>query len=582
MILSIALLLSLQASSPPRQYDYDDPPGRVARLSASQGRLSFQPSGDTTTGSWSDIGVNYPLTSGDRLYADRLGRAELQVGDCTVRLGGQTDLTIATLTDDFFQLGLASGTLRVSVYDLSGGDSIEIDTPNGAFLLRDRGAYRVDVSESTGSTTISVESGVAEVFAGEVAQEVRGGSALRLSGTQPIRVSSVPQPRPDLFDRWSAARDASVANSVSAQYVGRDVPGYDDLDRAGRWETVPEYGPVWYPTVAVSWEPYRNGHWAWIDPWGWTWVDDAPWGYVPFHYGRWVYWRGRWAWVPGRIVRRPYYAPALVVFVSFGNDNTQGWFPLGPGEPYRPWYHHGPRYRDRVNPYVTTWSERDVHYVNRPRMTAVPVSVFRGGEPVGRRTVRVSSGDAARAFAIAHPRVQPSPQAAGWTSPLRRPLPGTPRTPRPVIHVTPWRKPPAGGQPGEGVQQIPLPPPITANPDQPQPQQPPPPGEQGGQGGRRGRPDQPGERGQGGQGNQGGQGDQRRGPPPVIARNPPAPAALPFPARERAMEAHPGKPLEPEQRRNLRQGKPAGAPRDTEDLPERRPAPPKKPAPRRP
>src|SRR5207245_1389824 len=77
---------------------------------------------------------------------------------------------------------------------------------------------------------------------------------------------------------------------------------------------------VWVPrSMIVGWAPYRYGHWAWVDPWGWTWIDDAPWGFAPFHYGRWVYVDGGWGWVPGHVVARPVYAPALVAFVGGRN-----------------------------------------------------------------------------------------------------------------------------------------------------------------------------------------------------------------------------------------------------------------------
>jgi len=565
-MIPIALLLALQAPAlRPVSSDSGDPPGRVARLSVREGRLSFQPSGDTVAGSWSDVAVNYILTSGDRLYADQDSRAELEAGDCTVRLGAATDLTIANLTDDFFQLSMSSGTLRVTVYDLSRGDSIEVDTPNGAFLLRRAGAYRVAVSDADSTTTISVDSGLADVVAGDVLQSVQGGGALQLAGSDPIRVASVAPPAADDFDRWSAGRDQPLAASASAQYVGRNVPGYEELDRAGQWETAPEYGPVWYPTVvAVDWQPYRAGHWAWIDPWGWTWVDDAPWGYAPFHYGRWVYWHDRWAWAPGRRVERPCYAPALVVFVSVGSGGVQGWFPLGPREPYHPWYHHGPDYRARVNVDVTVVTTREVHYVNRPRIVAVPLDVFRGGEPVDRRVVRVTQPEITRAQIISHPRVQPLPQTAGWGTGWSQPAaPGRPAVrrpvvarPRPEIRVTPWRDRP-GAQPLRPTVEQPAPP--SRPPLRPAI-----------------IPTAPG---------------GRRVPPPVIARNPPAPAALPFPTRQKAMQqTDPGRPLEPVQRQNLRQGKPAGPHRDQEDPgdhraakkpqpPAKKPVPDKKPAP---
>jgi hypothetical protein len=527
MMLSIAVLFLIQATSAPAPIaptDSGDPPDRVARLAVLQGSVFFQPSGDTSASSWSDASINYPLTSGDRLYADQGGRAELQVGDCTLRINGVADLTVATLTDDFLQLSLAQGRLQVSVYDLSAGDSIEVDTPNGALLLRREGSYRIDVSESGNATTVAVERGLADVIAGDAVQALHGGSALRLDGYDLIRVSSVSPPAPDDFDRWCAERDGALGSSVSAQYVGRDVPGYADLDRYGRWETEPDYGPVWYPTgVIVGWAPYRYGHWVWVDPWGWTWLDDTPWGFVPFHYGRWVWLRSRWAWVPGRWPHRPCYAPALVVFVSVGRVGVQAWFPLGPGEPYHPWYHHGPRYRGLVNPGIVVVPTRQVKYMNRPRTIVVPISVVQRGDPVGRRAVPATGPEATRAQPIAHPRVSPLPRAAGGGQPAARP----PTVRRPAVEVQPWRRPTEA---------------------RPAPAQRPP----------------------------------RR----VISRNPPARQALPFPTRERAMRPEPGWPLEPQQRQNLRAGKPAGPHRDTQEPPRsatprtRQPA--KKPPPKKP
>jgi hypothetical protein len=73
-------------------------------------------------------------------------------------------------------------------------------------------------------------------------------------------------PAPDSFDRWSEERDQRLTGSYSAEYVNASIPGYEDLDSNGRWVNDADYGPVWYPTVAAGWVPYRFGHWAWIDP----------------------------------------------------------------------------------------------------------------------------------------------------------------------------------------------------------------------------------------------------------------------------------------------------------------------------
>ena len=55
--------------------DQGDPPGRVARLSMIQGKVTFQPSGETD---WSEASLNRPVTTGDRIYADKGARAELE------------------------------------------------------------------------------------------------------------------------------------------------------------------------------------------------------------------------------------------------------------------------------------------------------------------------------------------------------------------------------------------------------------------------------------------------------------------------------------------------------------------------
>ena len=133
------------------------------------------------------------------------------------------------------------------------------------------------------------------------------------------------------------------------------MTGYEDLDDYGRWQYVGGYGTVWVPSnVASDWAPYRDGHWAYIDPWGWTWVDDEPWGFAPFHYGRWAYAGSRWCWVPGPVAVRPVYAPALVAFVggvgiSIGGGPGVGWFPLAPGEVYVPYYRGSRGYVERIN-----------------------------------------------------------------------------------------------------------------------------------------------------------------------------------------------------------------------------------------
>jgi hypothetical protein len=540
-------LLAVLLQAPTPGIPATDPPSRVARISYLDGTVSFQPSGDTA---WSDATLNYTATTGDRLYTDQNARAELQVGAFSLRLSDATDLTVTNLTDQFMQLGLAQGTLIVRVYQLSAGDSVEIDTPNGALTLVDSGEYRIDVSASDSTTTIAIRRGSLVVDGGDPSPVVRAGQSVQLMGTDPIQISDLTLPAPDGFDRWSADRDHRTEASTSAQYVGRDVPGYEELDGNGTWDQDAQYGPVWYPTVVdAGWAPYRTGHWAWIEPWGWTWVEDESWGYAPFHYGRWVYRRERWGWIPGRIGPRPCYAPALVAFVNVGGVGVQAWIPLGPEEPYYPPYHHGPEYRMRVNEaYVSntviiTQRSRDAsttHYVNRGNgITAVSATTFRGGFPISRREVHLGNDQITRARIAPHPGIGPLISAEGGGRPASRP----PLINRPVITAFGANRPVLRRNPEPAAVDN-----RVLTPRNPIVRQ--------------------------------------AYPKPLMARTPPPPQNLPFGTRQKAMQPDPGRPLEPQQVQNLRNGRPAGPPRDKETLPHPtlrpapRPAPPPKPAPK--
>jgi len=519
--------------------DQDDPPARVARLSYLKGTVSLQTSG---ANQWSQATLNYPLTTGDRLYTDQASQAELEVGSTAVRLSGTTDLTVANLNDQLLQLGIGQGTIRVRVFEMAPGEEVEVDTPNGALNLLQPGDYRVDTFPDNGATLVTVNRGSLEVSGGQVLQKVGTGRAVKLTGTEPISVSFVEPSNPDDFDRWCQDRDRRFEGGNSARYVGRAVPGYYDLDEYGRWSEQPDYGPVWYPrAVPVGWVPYRFGHWVWIGPWGWTWVEDEPWGFCPFHYGRWAFVGGVWGWVPGPVVARPFYAPALVAFVggphfslAIGLGGGVGWFPLGPREPFFPWYHHGDAYLRQVN--VTNirnvtnitnitniTNVNNIHYVNRTAATTVVArDTFQRGQAVASHVLRVEPRQLAQAEITPHPSVAPAANALIGGRPAAAP----PRVARPATIAGRGGRPAPTAPPSR-----PIPPPVTSRPAPP-------------------------ERGAAGQ--------PAPAPPRWVTRRPlPAPAP-PLSARQPAMQEHPGRPLEPQQVRNLQAGKPAGPMRDQE------------------
>jgi hypothetical protein len=415
-----------QGAEPSASTESGDPPSRVARLSYMQGAVSFEPAGEND---WSQATLNYPLTTGDRLWTDANARAELETGNVAIRMWQQTDLTTTSLTDQLMQFGLAQGSLRVSVYDLRPGNSIEVDTPSAAITIVQAGYYRVDVYPDQNITLLTVNSGEAQVTGNDLNQAVDSGQAASLTGSNPAQLQWVQQPGNDDFDQWSSERDQKYLKAQARQYVSPEVPGYYDLDGYGSWATVAQYGPVWYPaSVPAGWCPYRYGRWVWVEPWGWTWVEDEPWGFAPFHYGRWVQVGPRWGWLPGPVAVAPIYGPAFVAFVggpsfsvAFGAGGVAAWFPLGPGEPFYPWYHYGPTYLQRINvtnvrniniTNINVTNINNVHYrYQSTATTAVSENAFRNAEPVMRNQVKVSPQDLAKAQVIPHPQINPEARA---------------------------------------------------------------------------------------------------------------------------------------------------------------------------
>ena len=332
--------------------DSADPPSRVARLSYIAGDLGLLPAGASD---WSDASINRPLTTGDKLSSGADARAELEFGGATLRLDNSTDVGVLNLNDQLAQVELTQGTLSVSVRHLDDGQSYEIDTPTVALVINQPGRFRVDIDGD--ATLVTAFDGNATVYGENNAQrDLFAGRSYRLVDSSLAAVAISDIGGGDSFDAWVDQRDQRYAQADSSQYVPESMVGAQDLDQYGQWQDNSDYGAVWYPSnVAVGWAPYRDGHWAYIAPWGWTWIDAMPWGYAPYHYGRWAHTPRGWGWIPGPRHVRPIYAPALVAFVGGGGfsvgigSGPVGWFPLGPGEIYNPWYRCNRDYYQRVN-----------------------------------------------------------------------------------------------------------------------------------------------------------------------------------------------------------------------------------------
>jgi len=408
-VVAVALLM---LQGPLQARADDDPPGRVARLNYSDGSVSFQPAGE---GDWVQAVRNRPLTTGDNLWADKDSRAELQIGSTSVRVDSETSITLLQLDDRITQVRLSQGSVIVRVRHLDDEDNFEIDTPNSSFRILRTGEYRVDVNADGNETAATVWRGRGEVTGGGASFVVVANQRARFTGTDELNHEIEQVPAPDDFDNWAFERDRREDRSESANYISPEITGYQDLDENGSWHYVASYGTVWTPfAVAPGWAPYRFGHWVWVEPWGWTWVEDEPWGFAPFHYGRWAFVDEGWCWVPGPVVVRPVYAPALVAFVggggfAFGFGTGVAWFPLAPQEVFVPWYRTSPGYVNNVNitntrvsvtnitnvynTYNTnTTNITNIHYANQHvvnGVTAVSHDTFVNARPVATNLTKV-------------------------------------------------------------------------------------------------------------------------------------------------------------------------------------------------
>jgi hypothetical protein len=435
--IAVAACLALFPLASPAQDD--DPPPQAGRLSIVNGTVSIQPAG---TQDWGQAYLNYPVGPGDRIFTDSDGRAEIQVGRTYVRVGPSSDVTFVDFSSNDITFGAAQGSMHIRTLGLWDGQSLYIQTPSGSSTVTGPADFRVDVYPDEQSAIFTNDSGDVYVSgANDFGMDTGSGQALELVGTNPVYPQWLEPAGSDDLDNWSERRDQQIAHAASFRYVSAEAPGVEDLDSYGQWTPGTDYGDMWFPNVPAGWAPYRYGHWINRDPWGWTWVEDEPWGYAPFHFGRWVSYQGRWGWVPGPRAEHPVWSPALVVFaggIQAGGGGVSAWFPLGPGEAYRPWYPCSPRYVDQVN--ITNIQEtRVVHvqktyvnivnvtnvtnitYVNRTAgVTAIRQEDFAAGRPVARAAVNVDPQQMAHVQVIARPQVAPTAEAKISAPPVRR------------------------------------------------------------------------------------------------------------------------------------------------------------------
>jgi hypothetical protein len=319
----------------------------VARVSYINGQVSTM-RGDT--GQWAAAALNAPLVNGDKVSTGNGSRAEIELDYANVlRLAGQTEASIATLSHDQIQVQVAQGLVDYWV-DKNNQANLEIDTPNAAIHPLEAGVYRIEVV-SASDTRVIVRRGRAQISTPQGSAELKQHEMMEVQGVENPQYQVVDAPAQDDWDKWNSQRDDIIANARSWQYDNHYYTGTENLDTSGQWQYVPGYDWCWTPYVDEGWVPYSAGSWEWEPFYGWTWVSHEPWGWAPYHYGRWFLYGNSWMWWPGPVTPfyNPIWAPAYVSFFGFGwggfgfgfGFGRIGWLPVGPFDPFFPWYGRG-------------------------------------------------------------------------------------------------------------------------------------------------------------------------------------------------------------------------------------------------
>ena len=376
------------------------PPTRVGQIANVSGSVSYNGAG--SNGQWVAATPNYPVTAGDSLFTQDGAEASLVLDSSRLTFGPNTEFQVTALDDDNFTATESQGEVFLNLANLQQGQNFTMNTPRGAVSISENGEYDVTAGDANTPTTVSVIAGAATI--GQL--QIPAGEEGYLSGTDQTTAQLGPLQQ-DNFTTHVLAEMAPPPPPYAPPVV-QQMTGVSELSNYGTWDQSPQYGAVWYPSVAPGWAPYREGHWAYVAPWGWTWVDVEPWGFAPFHYGRWISDGGRWGWVPAGAydgggygpAYQPVYAPAVVGFFGLAagaaitaavlSSGSVGWVPLGPGEAYYPCYHVDQDYVRRINRTdVRNYTQINIHnttvinnYTNRRAATYIPASAMARGEPV--------------------------------------------------------------------------------------------------------------------------------------------------------------------------------------------------------
>lgn len=318
------------------------PPAYVAAL---EGSATLVRGGESTP-----VDLNLPIIEGDRLRVDS-GFVALRWDDGTgLFLEGRATLDVVAPG----RLRLADGRARYVAGRPDGSARWAIDTPAGTVALDRAQDVFVDVDGTSANQPVEAFAivGDLEMSNDRGSYTARQGESVHAEAFRSPIVGRARVTSTGLM-AWSQreleqGRGTSLAAPVSNGIVEYDDYAYDaSLVRYGTWERDPEYGSIWYPSVAVDWRPYYNGRWERLGRYGYVWIGTDPWSYRTHHYGRWGYRANRWFWIPGRTWASAWVSwavgPGYVSWSPLGYDDRPVFsFSISYGSGYRHGYYRDP------------------------------------------------------------------------------------------------------------------------------------------------------------------------------------------------------------------------------------------------
>lgn len=296
------------AAGPPADQGWAEIPAYVSAIS---GDARLDRDGEVTR----DF-EQVPLLTGDQLRTTR-GRVEVLFTDGSVIA---LDEYSAVTVDTESTWRLHTGRMKV----VSRSAAFAVDAaPIGAARLSGGGDYLITVAvnrRGDPEMELAVARGSAELENALGRTLVRPGTrALTTEAYAPSVPYAFSSPR-DEFERWTESLEHDRYGAESVRYLPVELRAYGgDFDRHGYWSRHASYGWVWYPRVAVGWQPFHSGRWTFVVNFGYSWVGSSRWEWPTHHYGRWDRVGSRWCWVPMRPAqpyRVGYAAPRRSVNVS--------------------------------------------------------------------------------------------------------------------------------------------------------------------------------------------------------------------------------------------------------------------------